>query len=56
MADAGGSDGHSSFADKLKHPFQGLREKLHGTHLHDAKIHLVHKKFVYVALTCGERN
>ncbi|KAK3353896.1 hypothetical protein B0T25DRAFT_222593 [Lasiosphaeria hispida] len=35
---------HESFGDKLKHPFQELREKLHSTHLEDAKIHLIHQK------------
>ncbi|KAM0506840.1 hypothetical protein ACHAPB_002907 [Verticillium nonalfalfae] len=34
----------TSFKDKLKAPFQKLEEKLEGTHLHDAKIHITHKK------------
>lgn len=38
-----GDDG-SSFTDKLKQPFRELEEKLQDTHLHDAKIALVHKK------------
>jgi phospholipase D1/2 len=44
MAETNGGEHHSSFAEKLKHPFQELKEKLHNTHLHDAKVHLVHKK------------
>lgn len=32
------------FMDKLKKPFRELEDKLEGTHLHDAKVHLVHKK------------
>ncbi|KAI2472482.1 phospholipase D/nuclease [Annulohypoxylon bovei var. microspora] len=39
-----GQHGHSDFVDKLKHPFQDLKEKLKDTHLHDAKISLIHKK------------
>ena len=34
----------SSFMSKLKKPFRELEEKLEGTHLHDAKVSLVHKK------------
>ncbi|EEY22301.1 phospholipase D p2 [Verticillium alfalfae VaMs.102] len=34
----------TSLKDKLKAPFQKLEEKLEGTHLHDAKIHITHKK------------
>lgn len=34
--------------EKLKHPFQELREKFHHTHLHetlhDARVGLIHKK------------
>lgn len=37
---------HQSLGDKLKHPFHELKEKLKGTHLHDAKIHLIHEKCV----------
>ncbi|OLN81033.1 Phospholipase D1-like protein 3 [Colletotrichum chlorophyti] len=36
--------GGGGFFDKLKKPFRELEEKLEGTHLHDAKVHLVHKK------------
>ncbi|KAI0413299.1 phospholipase D/nuclease [Xylaria grammica] len=36
--------GHSGVADKLKHPFHGLKEKLKDTHLEDAKVLLNHKK------------
>lgn len=31
----------SSFGDKMKH----LKEKLKDSHLHDAKVALIHKKF-----------
>lgn len=34
----------SSFSDKFKQPFQELKDKLDSTHLHDAKVHLTHKK------------
>jgi hypothetical protein len=34
----------SSFMSKLKKPFRELEEKLEGTHLHDAKVAIVHKK------------
>lgn len=34
----------SGFMGKIKKPFRELEEKLEGTHLHDAKIRLVHKK------------
>ncbi|KAH6683502.1 phospholipase D p1 [Plectosphaerella plurivora] len=34
----------SSFMSKLKKPFRELEEKLEGTHLHDAKVTLTHKK------------
>ncbi|KAF9881513.1 phospholipase [Colletotrichum karsti] len=37
----GANDG---FFHKLKKPFRELEEKLEGTHLHDAKVHLTHKK------------
>ncbi|ROT41909.1 phospholipase D p1 [Sodiomyces alkalinus F11] len=36
--------GGSSWRDKLKKPFRELEEKLEGTHLHDAKVSLHHKK------------
>ncbi|KAK3943299.1 hypothetical protein QBC46DRAFT_44635 [Diplogelasinospora grovesii] len=35
---------HGSFADKFKHPFHELKEKLHNTHLHNAKVHLTRQK------------
>lgn len=41
---------HSDFVDKLKHPFHDLKEKLKDTHLHDAKVSLIHKKYVYTLL------
>ena len=33
-------------SDILKHPFQELKEKLHDVHLHDAKVHLIHQKYI----------
>lgn len=39
-----GEENHESFSDKLMNPFHELKEKLKDTHLHDAKIHLIHKK------------
>ncbi|KAI0508702.1 phospholipase D/nuclease [Xylaria bambusicola] len=45
MAQSDGPDGgHSSFSDKLKNPFHGLKEKLKDTHLEDARIALHHQK------------
>ncbi|KAH8651018.1 hypothetical protein BX600DRAFT_418123 [Xylariales sp. PMI_506] len=39
------AEGHKHhFADKLKHPFHELKEKLENTHLHDVKVNLIHKK------------
>lgn len=46
-----GVHGHSDFADKLRHPFHELKEKLKDTHLHDAKVSLINKKYVKMA-TC----
>lgn len=37
-------DEKPSTADKIKHPFHELKEKLEGTHLHDFKVSLIHKK------------
>ncbi|KAB5524009.1 hypothetical protein GE09DRAFT_1065441 [Coniochaeta sp. 2T2.1] len=37
-------DNHRDLSDKLKHPFHELKEKLHHTHLHDAKVWLHHEK------------
>ncbi|ORY59662.1 uncharacterized protein BCR38DRAFT_488681 [Pseudomassariella vexata] len=39
-------NGEQSFSDKLRHPFHELKEKLKGTHLHDAKVSLIHKKCI----------
>ena len=39
-------EGHSSLGDKLRQPFHELKEKLDSTHLQDAKVRLIHKKFV----------
>ncbi|XXG95125.1 hypothetical protein Hte_001385 [Hypoxylon texense] len=39
-----GEKEHSDLGDKLKQPFHDLKEKLKDTHLHDAKINLIHKK------------
>ncbi|KAI9816311.1 MAG: hypothetical protein M1827_001913 [Pycnora praestabilis] len=33
-----------SFAEKMKHPFPDLRDKLKGTHLYDAKVKAIHMK------------
>ncbi|KAK7749113.1 hypothetical protein SLS62_008400 [Diatrype stigma] len=35
---------HQDLGDRLKQPFHDLKEKLKGTHLHDAKVHLIHEK------------
>ncbi|KZF23346.1 phospholipase D/nuclease [Xylona heveae TC161] len=42
--DAAPPSGGRSMADKLKHPFPELREKLKGTHLYDAKVKAIHLK------------
>jgi len=44
MSSSGQDKGHHGFLSKLKHPFHELKEKMEGTHLHDAKVHLIHKK------------
>jgi len=44
MAETNGEKKHHGFMDKLKHPLHELKEKLEDTHLHDAKVHLIHKK------------
>jgi phospholipase D1/2 len=44
MEETDGSSHHTSLGEKLKHPFHELKEKLHNTHLHDAKVSLIHKK------------
>ena len=44
----GGHKQHGSIGEKLKHPFQELREKLKNTQLHDAKVHLIHQKYVHL--------
>lgn len=47
MSQSDAQDGdHSDLADKLKHPFRELKDKLRDTHLHDVKIGLIHKKYV----------
>ncbi|KAK5658338.1 hypothetical protein OQA88_2314 [Cercophora sp. LCS_1] len=35
---------HGHIGEKLRHPFHELKEKLHHTHLSDAKVHLIHQK------------
>lgn len=40
------SDDDLSLKDKIKHPFHELKEKLEGTHLHNLKVGLTHKKCV----------
>jgi len=52
----GSSNGkqHESIGDKVKHPMRELKEKLHGVHLEDAKIHLIHQKCVEPS-RCGKR-
>lgn len=37
-------DHHASVIDKSKHPFHEIKEKLKDTHLHDAKVSLIHTK------------
>ncbi|KAI1109876.1 phospholipase D/nuclease [Nemania sp. NC0429] len=45
MSQTEAQDGHHShLADKLKHPFQELKDKLKDTHIHDIKIGLINKK------------
>lgn len=46
-----GGRGHSDISDKLRNPFHELKEKLKDTHLHDAKIGLIHQKYVSVLVT-----
>lgn len=39
-----GEDNDHHISDKLNHPFHELKEKLHHTHLHDAKAWVNHEK------------
>jgi hypothetical protein len=39
-----GHDDQDSLKDKIKHPFHELKEMLEGTHLHNLKVGLTHKK------------
>lgn len=39
-----GPEDHRRLADKLKHPFPELREKLKDTHIYDAKVAAIHLK------------
>ncbi|KAK0620447.1 hypothetical protein B0T14DRAFT_567190 [Immersiella caudata] len=43
MGEPNGKHDHG-VSQKLKHPFHELKEKLHHTHLQDAKVHLIHQK------------
>lgn len=45
---AGSQEQNGDSADKWKHPFQELKEKLKDSHLHDAKISLIHTKYVHI--------
>ena len=38
------ADNGKSLGDKLKEDFHELKEKLHNSHLHDAKVNLINKK------------
>ncbi len=38
------ADNGKSLGDKLKQDFHELKEKLHNSHLHDAKVNLINKK------------
>ncbi|KAK2614828.1 hypothetical protein N8I77_001626 [Diaporthe amygdali] len=40
----GDHDDDHSLKEKIKHPFHELKEKLEGTHLHNLKVGLTHKK------------
>jgi phospholipase D1/2 len=47
MTTAGPQDGGSNTSklkDKLKHPFEGMREKFRDSSLYDVKVGLIHKK------------
>ena len=49
MTTAAPNDGGSNsepLKDKLKHPFNNLREKFRDTKLYDLKVGLIHKKSV----------
>lgn len=39
-----GHDDDHSLKEKIKHPFHDLKQKLEGTHLHNLKVGLTHKK------------
>ncbi len=44
MGSSEGKEKHHSLAEKLKHPFHELKDKLEHSHLQDVKVHLIHKK------------
>jgi phospholipase D1/2 len=44
VAPKDGGSNLSSLKDKLKHPFERMRNKLHNTSLHDVKIKAIYKK------------
>jgi hypothetical protein len=39
-----GGSNPSNLKDKLKHPIENVRHKLHETKLHDLKVRLIQKK------------
>ena len=47
-----GNDDENSLKEKIKHPFHELKEKLEGTHLHNLKVGLTHKKCAPPPLLC----
>ncbi len=52
-APADGGTNPSHLKEKMKHPFEGLREKLRDTKLYDLKVGLIHKKYVSPPMQCS---
>lgn len=43
------TDGSRSLSDKLRHPIHEIKQKLAGSHLHDVKVALHHKKYSVIS-------
>lgn len=55
-APADGGSNPSKLKEKMKHPFENMREKFRDTKLYDLKVGLIHKKSVSPQLSCLSAN
>lgn len=51
----GGASKHS-LKEKLKHPFEDLREKFRDSSLYDLKVGLIHKKYAHLTEEFAQAN